>query len=631
LSTSLRYRPYIDGLRAVAVLAVVVYHANQPWLPGGFIGVDVFFVISGFLISRIIYTEIAENSFSLTRFYERRARRILPAFVVVTALTAIGVYYLFLPAELVNFARSVIAAVLFSANNYFYWTTDYFAPTAHSLPILHYWSLGVEEQFYLLFPLLLMVAARRLNIGWIMSTLFFASLALSEIVVRTNPPAAFYLLPFRGFELIIGSLLALPGMRFAHQRSVATAATFGGLILIGAAAITFRSDMRFPGLSALLPTLGAGLVLWGSDKAANMGGDILSARLFTFVGRISYSLYLVHWPLILFADRVAPYTDRSIKGACVIALSMVLAWLSYRYVEQPFRTRRLATGLTYRLSAVSLAALTATSLIVVSFKGFPGRLDSTVSEILAFEHYDLKPQFRSRVCFLDPDQPASEINYDVCLPKSPLKQVILWGDSVAAHLYVGLKGPLESAGYSLGQLTASGCPPAVGLDVAGRPNCAPFNQGALARVLHERPDMVILASGYLWSASDALFAGLDKTIKALNGVGIKTIILGAPPLYRASVPAILAERMKVGDSNPLSGQDLAPGFTLEMDVALEKRFLGRHDVRYVSIMKTVCPNNQCPLLFNQATPSNFDPLHLTPAGSKYFAAILAPHILSASF
>ena len=187
----LKYRPHIDGLRAVAVLSVLFYHVGVPWPRGGFAGVDIFFVISGFLISRIIYSEVRDGQFSIVSFYERRAKRILPAFFVITALTAIAVYLLFLPSELEGFSKSVLSAVLFSANNYFYATADYFSPDAHSLPLLHYWSLGVEEQFYLIFPLILVALVRlqRLRLSAAIIAIFATSLAVSEIVVRAGQSA----------------------------------------------------------------------------------------------------------------------------------------------------------------------------------------------------------------------------------------------------------------------------------------------------------------------------------------------------------------------------------------------------------------------------------------------------------
>jgi peptidoglycan/LPS O-acetylase OafA/YrhL len=427
-----RYRPHIDGLRTIAVLSVLLYHLGASYLPGGFTGVDVFFVISGFLISRIIYSESLEGGFSVTRFYERRAKRILPAFAVVTALTTIGVYFLFLPSEFLDFSESVLAAVFFSANVYFYMTADYFAPAAHSLPALHYWSLGVEEQFYVFFPLIVfaIVRFRRNYFPIAIGALLIASLMASEVIVRTNPPAAFYLLPYRASELLIGCIIALPEMRFASSIRVGAAASWAGITLLASGLLFLQPDMRFPGINALPPTVGTALVLWGNDRNPNIISRVLGTLPMTWMGKLSYSLYLIHWPLILFAERLFPYAAPGVRAGGVFVLSVILASLSYRFVEQPFRRLSFWTpSRIFAAAGASLAMLVLSSAVVMYYRGFPGRLDSTVAEILAFERYDLKPQFRSRICFLDPDQAGSEIDVERCLPKTSLKKAVLWGDA----------------------------------------------------------------------------------------------------------------------------------------------------------------------------------------------------------
>ncbi|HEY0124505.1 MAG TPA: acyltransferase family protein, partial [Rhizobium sp.] len=447
----------------------------------------------------------------------------------------------------------------------------------------------------------------------------------SETALRYDPTAAFYLLPFRAFELLIGCFLGLQKTTGDFDKRYSGIACLTGVVLITCSFLLLTSNMRFPGLTALVPTVGAGLILWGGRTSSNAVVRVLSLGPVVQLGKLSYSLYLVHWPVILFFDRLNPYTPSGTRVICIVAFSMLLAALSYVFIEQPVQRSRIAQRKVFAWSALALASIIASASIVSSYEGFPERLNKTVSDILAYERYDLKPQFRSRKCFLDPDQSASDLDQDQCIPKGALKMAVLWGDSTAAHLYVGLRPALEKAGYSLAQLTASACPPAVGLEVPARPNCYQFNYFALKTILSLKPALVILAAG--WSPSDVLFTGVDSSIKSLNEIGIKPVVLGVPPLYRTSVPKLLAERIGAGNSDPFSGPDLAPGFTIENDIAFGDHYGNRSDVTYISIMATVCPGNQCPMIIDGKIPMHFDPLHLTPAGSSFYANILMSKIL----
>lgn len=304
------YRADIDGLRAVAVLSVVSFHLKFG-APGGFVGVDVFFVLSGFLISRIIYSEVLNGSFSIFRFYERRARRILPALFTVMVGSSIAAMVVFYPSELVTYSKSAIASALFYANVYFFSVDDYFGPTADTIPLLHLWSLGIEEQFYIVFPLLVLLfrlwSWRAVNM--IVICLCAASLLASQLMVGTDPAAAFYLLPYRGFELLIGCIIALP--KFEQQpRSRAlreTAAAIGLACLIGAV-VTFGPETEFPGVAALLPCFGTAMIIWTGGTARTSVSTVLSIRPLVYIGKISFSLYLVHWPVFgLWASSVSQY------------------------------------------------------------------------------------------------------------------------------------------------------------------------------------------------------------------------------------------------------------------------------------------------------------------------------------
>ncbi len=609
-------------------MSVVLFHLGG-YVPGGFVGVDIFFVISGFLISGIIFDEAGGGRFSIAGFYERRARRILPAFVAVSLLTLIAAYFVLLPQELTGFARSLLASIVFVSNNYFYATTSYFAPAADTLPLLHYWSLGVEEQFYIVFPLLVLASTRLSGraVAPVVAVLAIASAVACVHVMRLDPAAAFYLLPFRAFELLIGSLVALPGVRPPRSARFAGAVSWFGLAMIVAALVLFGRHTAFPSINALLPTVGTALVLWGSDREPNACGRLLDWRPLPAIGRVSYSLYLVHWPLIVFAVRLFPAMRPDARAACLLPLSLLAGWASYVMFEQPFR-RRLIAPRRWQLFSVSLgslAVLGTLAVTVVLCHGFPGRLDDRVNRILAYLNYNPHAAYRDRVCFLGADQPASALDLSVCLPpKAPGKKAILWGDSIVAQFYQSFRQPLEQAGYALGQLTASLCAPILDYDVADRPKCRDFNDVTFQIILREKPDLLIM--GASWPA-DSQINKLEGTVARLEAAGIHPVILGPQPIYRQAVPALLAERLRDGDSSTVSGPDLGDAYIAAVDGPLRRMFAHRADVKLVSMMDTICPGHRCPMTLGNGEPMQFDIMHLTADGSDYFAKKLIPAIL----
>ena len=339
----MKYRSEIDGLRAVAVVPVILFHAGFERFSGGFVGVDVFFVLSGYLITTILLAEIAEGRFSLIRFYERRARRILPALYFVMLVTLPFAFRLMLPDEFASFAQALISVLFFVSNVYFWQTTDYFSRAAEESPLLHTWSLGVEEQYYMLFPLGLLLlwrlGPRGALAGLIAGSL--ASLALAEYGVHRWPVPTFFLLPTRAWELGLGSLAAFHLTRRGLARIPARfgdAAAALGLAMILASVALFDAETPFPSLYALLPTVGTVLVVLYADPGA-LAGRLLSWRPVVFVGLISYSAYLWHQPLFAFA-RITEFRrpgDGLMLGLSLLAL--LLAALTWRYVERPFRDR----------------------------------------------------------------------------------------------------------------------------------------------------------------------------------------------------------------------------------------------------------------------------------------------------
>jgi len=338
----MQYRREIDGLRAVAVLAVILFHAGLRQFSGGFVGVDVFFVISGYLITTIIFDERERGAFSLLRFYERRARRILPALFVVLAV-CVAVAWLFLvPGDLKTFGRSVVAVSVFASNVLFVLESNYFYTAAELKPLLHTWSLGVEEQYYVFFPLLVL-AAWRFGKQWLVAMLVIiavASLAAAQHGATVQPAATFFLLPTRGWELLIGSFVALYLRRrgAAPDVAVANVASALGLVLVIYSIVAFDSRTPFPSLYALAPTVGAALIIVFSSPQTAVG-KLLSTRLFVGIGLVSYSAYLWHQPLVAFASHVVIGGPSLVMRTLLSLSALPLAYLTWRFIEQPFRKR----------------------------------------------------------------------------------------------------------------------------------------------------------------------------------------------------------------------------------------------------------------------------------------------------
>jgi peptidoglycan/LPS O-acetylase OafA/YrhL len=614
----LRYRAHIDGLRAIAVLGVVLFHFGATWLPGGFIGVDVFFVISGFLIAKSLYADVDSGSFSILGFYERRMRRIAPAFFVVTAATSLAAFLVFFPNQLMTYGRSLIWAVLAFGNVYFYLRTDYFGPSADETPLLHYWSLGVEEQFYFLFPGLLLLIARfapkaraKLVLG-----LLVVSLLACEIIRPFNPAAAFYLLPFRAFELLIGAGLALPGLWFPQGRRLGAGAMAAGIGLILAGMVFITEHAPFPGVLALVPCLGAALAIWGGERTESLPARLLGLRPLVFFGAISYSLYLVHWPIVVFARHLLPDLPALAFLIGGVAASTLLGWLSWRFVEQPVRQKRqlFSRRFVYGGTVVGGALLIAFGTAASDTRGFPGRLDPEIQRVLAFTRYPFREVVRDGTCFINGnrpmDQPAPE-----CLPDTH-PSLVLWGSSHVAQ-FIGALAPIAKAhGYAVGQMTAAACPPLVQSSFA--PMCDRLNRFAFDWLLEHKPSILVIGGDTL--VSQEHFRQLDADLARLHAAGIRVILLGPVPQFRRPVPEILAERMYRNQPSRRADDDLTEA-TRRADALMREHFAGNPNVEFVSVLATTCPDMNCPMMIDGA-PLQFDPTHFTREGVAYYGGRL---------
>ena len=431
------YRPDIDGLRALAVLSVLLFHAKLG-CPGGFVGVDIFYVISGYLISSIILADLLAGKFSLFAFWERRIRRILPALVVVVLATVIAGWFLFMPEDYAVLGKSVAAQATLLANVFFYRQGyaegGYFAIAPPPRPLLHTWSLAVEEQFYLLFPLLLIFLARHGRVWLLNATIFLlaGSFAWSAYGSYFHPQAAFYLLPGRAWELALGALLAMVRGRLAAGGAVREMCGWAGIGLIGFALFGYNEITRFPGQAAVPPCMGAALIIFSNESKNSSVGRILSFKPVVFIGLISYSLYLWHWPLLDFLKYVCSQGPDANARAATLGASLILACLTWKFVETPFRKKWVLPGRPqiFGFAGISTAISLVVGLGILHLGGIPSRIGA--HDFLRYTDYKNHYAFREQLS-LDQALNSQYANIGGQKTNQPIK-VLIWGDSHAMSI-----------------------------------------------------------------------------------------------------------------------------------------------------------------------------------------------------
>jgi peptidoglycan/LPS O-acetylase OafA/YrhL len=473
------YRSDIDGLRAIAVLLVLLNHVGLSLFGGGFVGVDVFFVISGFLITLNIGNQVDRNAFSFARFYLNRIKRLMPALTVVILGTSIAAYFILLPNDLIGFSRSALFSY-FGLSNFYFWkdTDGYFSSSSHEIPLLHTWSLAVEEQYYFFWPVMFLVGYRLLGkkmLNWAVLVGLVVAVALSELGALYKPLSAYYLLPTRAFELLIGSALAMHWQTLGKpSKAVSTLVGVTGLAFILLPALLLDKTSPFPGLNALWPCLGAAFIIWSGGHHRTVVSQLLSLKPFVFVGLISYSLYLWHWPLIAFHNYVhskITFSDQIL----LVSASLALAYLSWRFVEQPFRFKFKFNPQGTFAYLYLLPVLMTTSFLVIAAKldGFTTRYDNN---LLAMDKHvkEVFPKLRAG-CFNGADL-LNPLSADECKLGAADKHevdVLLVGDSHAGAITGMVDVMLKEAnlrGYDITRSNTIYLPDVVGFHVNPRRN-----------------------------------------------------------------------------------------------------------------------------------------------------------------
>jgi len=682
------FRPDIEGLRAVAVLLVLAYHARIPGFPGGYIGVDVFYVVSGFLITGLIVRELrATGRVDLLTFYARRARRLLPAALVVIALTVIASAIVLPPLRVPDVAADGAAAALYVSNIRFAaQATDYLQAELDPSPLLHFWSLGVEEQFYLFWPaLLLLVAGRGTNIrriGLVVGIVALLSFALGVVWTDSDAPLAFFLLPARAWELAVGAALAIGVARLSRIPISLTPVVVGaGLALIVIGAVIFDTDTPFPGTAALLPVIGTALVIAGGiPQPLNAMSRLVSVRPMRWIGGISYSLYLWHWPLLVLPAAAAG-SDLPLPARLgLVALTFVLADASRRWIEDPIRHGRVAKLRPSRSLGIALVSSVAVATVSLGLGvtagppaaagsignasqsaivdlNLPTSLPSTAAATnapatpsaepnlaptpagpvpadlvppLATVRQDLPPIYADE-CHAEWKETAPP---DCVYGRKDGKTVFLIGDSHAAHWFPTFQRLADEQDWRLVSLTKSACP------VADLPvyngtlkreytECDTWRTAVLDRISREKPAMVVVSDsriGQLWVNGNAVpytdredlwATGLERSLDELRKVAGHVVVIGDTPRPATDAPVCVSGHL----DNALAcatplSEAITPAWT-----ATERTVSTETGSTFIDPTAWLCPTVPCPAVIGNVLVYR-DGHHMTTP----FARALAPYL-----
>lgn len=594
-----KHRSDIDGLRALAVLLVVSFHAFPLWVPGGFIGVDVFFVISGYLITALILDSQAAGTFRLSDFYMRRARRILPSLCLVISATLILGWLFLFPAPYRKLGWEGISGALFFPN-FLYWSeAGYFDGIGQSKPLLHLWSLGVEEQFYFVWPALLILLQRwRTRLTAILCLVSVASFVYSTIAVFHYPAAAFYSPASRLWELGAGGILACRPVKFRRP----VAASLVGLVLIILSAFGLNERSAFPGVLALPPVLGTALVIAGRSP-------VLDLRPLVGLGLVSYPFYLWHWPLLSFANTLDFHTE--LAKLVVVIVACALAWVTTHYVERPIRFGRLRhAGAAISVAGTALAALGA--LLIAGFDGFADRYPSDVRTAIAVKEFVAGAPERLDSCWIDTDD-----NFSRFKPECRDGKVLIWGDSYSGMLSTGFPKPYA-------QFTRSGCAPLLTGDADP---CSVGNAVAADEILRLKPERVVLFARWLlhvpdWRSAPKAQQQLANTLAKLRQRIGEVVLVGPTPEWVPDLPDLVyrywRKYRELPDRLGSATQNQRDSDNAMRAVAIQQQ------VRFVSLLAALCSADGC-ITHTPRSRSQllaFDYGHFTVEGATYIVQSL---------
>lgn len=632
------YRSDIDGLRAVAVLAVLAFHAMPQVFPGGFVGVDIFFVISGYLISSILLSGLKNQQFSLFDFYSRRIRRIFPALITVFIASFVLGWYFFYADEFINLGRHLVTSAAFIQNWMLASESGYFDTAVEIKPFLHLWSLGVEEQFYIIWPLMLWGAYKlRMQFSrliWICLLISFAWNIYALYVVQST--IAFYLPQVRFWELLIGAVLANIHLQKSVEHKYdfafwkfnnANVRSWLGVSLLALSFVLITPQKVFPGFWALLPTVGAVLLI-SAGSSAIFNRTVLSNPMAIWIGKISYPLYLWHWVLLVYVRILEPDLFAKLKfRLAALALAILLSWLTYRFIEKPLRFGGHGKLKTFALLVAMIGVIFLGREIQVQ-SGMGYRFTASKAylggDFQAQMRKNLQEDYEQNAAACDFSQPEKKTNQPkanidpTCYQVDPKKQsVFLWGDSHAQMLTYGLKNQLPS-NWQLLRVASVGCKPNPHqLEDSASQYCERSNYVALEKIKQTQPKTVVLAQSTSWQSNE-----VESLTSALLKLGVQKIVfVGQSPEWSDALPTLIMRKQVVGvPQRTKSG--LVPETLIQNEGVVQLFKTAPQNVTYVDLIDLFCNDEGCLVYLGEDPASGmtyFDSHHLSPRASDYLA------------
>jgi peptidoglycan/LPS O-acetylase OafA/YrhL len=648
---SVPYRKDIESLRGIAVLSVLFFHYNVFNLHGGFIGVDIFFVLSGYLITLIILNE--KESFSYLKFYERRVRRLLPAFYLMLAVVAFSCYIILLPYDLKITGISIASSSFFLSNLWFFKSTGgYFDIPSSNLPLLHTWSLAIEEQYYLLYPgfiILLHRSFSKRNIFKILLCLLIVSLLVSQLTLNHNHNFSFYLTPSRAWELLLGGLFALDFLPTPQKKYVINFFPFLGLVLITVAIINFSESTTFPGINALLPCIGTALILFASPEKAVVNRYLSNMIIMRLFGKISYSLYLWHWPIFVLAQYYLMRNMNNKEKWVCIFISLIMAFFSFKYIETPFQKKISRRHFFILLISFFLLMLT----IGISFylsQGFPQRMNKDILQILTTDTQDINP-LREKCHNLSPTALKKHKFCVIGTSNIHNPKFAVVGDSHVDALISGIDAAAKKAKLSGIVLSYGTCVPFIGVQrVNSEAPCKSFMKEAYSLILNNSKIKTVFlialwgqyAKGTTAGTTQKSFyrdaqtsqislnenkyvfeRGFEKTVNILLKHGKQIVIVAGVPEQPYDIPRMLSLSLYLNKT-------AKPALTLT-EYAKRQRFMNTLFERWESTRKItvihpesiLCDHSRC-LMSKNNHPLYYDSHHLSRTGSRYIEPIYYP-------
>ena len=621
---ALNYRLDIQGLRAVAIVAVVIYHLNPGWLPGGFVGVDVFFVISGFLITSMLANENLCKQ-SLIKFYHSRILRLFPAYIVMLMTCVIASYLWLFPAQSIDFAQSLITAVLFVSNMYFAASINYLSIDTHLTPLLHTWSLSVEAQCYVVFPLLLYVLSqyKKINVATTLTAMLALLFVLNLVLTAYNADIAFFSPTVRFYQFLSGAVIAYIPTRINFSKTLMHWGLITGLAMIVTSFFIITPNTNYPGLHSLLPTLGSMLVVFSGRQPQLQFAQLLTNKPMVFIGTISYSLYLWHWPVIVFYKIVFNPSLAVIDYFFLLGLSFLLATVSWYLIENRFRIK---AGLFARNDMIIATVITTLTAIAVSgiFLFTNGMRDRYNHQQLYFAETDFsqisRPGKITDGCMIYKNWIESFTNENCVHINTGKINILLLGDSHAEHFRRALED--HSDKFSVSVAVVSGCRPT--FPGTGRKTCMTMMQRFYKELINDNKfDVAIVSARWNKTAIERM----PDAIKLLKENIKNVVILGPGINYVQSLPILLARHGAALSAFNSNSKLLTYEQTKAVDQRLKSIAVGS-GVNYVSLLELTCPNSQCRTLTKAGIPMQWDYGHLTYAGASELIEKFEPLLIS---